>query len=177
MLERLVGDAEDEVDRHVPDGGDGGLGTRLGLGGVVGPVHEREVVVEERLDAEREARHAEVAGGTQPRGAVGSGEVLRVGLDRHLLQCRCVEVVVGGLDHVRQGVGREERGSPPAQVQGAQRGRGTVFLAHSLRLGAQRADVAALVAAGRGEVEVAVDAALRAERDVDVEASQGERVF
>ena len=119
----------------------------------------------------------EVAGGTEPRGAVGSGEVLRVGLDRHLLQCRCVEVVVGGLDHVRQGVGREERRSPPAQVQGAQRGRGTVFLAHSLRLGAQRADVAALVAAGRGEVEVAVDAALRAERDVDVEASQGERVF
>ncbi len=175
VLERLVRDAEDEVHGHVADLRDGGLDAGLGLRRVVRPVHEREVLVEERLDAERQARHAEVARGPEPRRAVVADEVFRVGLDRDLRQRGGVEVVVGRLEHAAEGVGREERGRPAAEVEGRQRGAVAELAAQDLGLGREGADVRALVPTRRREVEVAVDAALRAERDVDVEAGQSGR--
>ena len=104
-----------------------------------------------------------------PRVDAAPGELvvdrLGVGLDRHLGGRRQAR------EQARSSCGAEQRRRPAAEEHGVERRRGHVPRS-SAQLREQRVDVRGVpaLAAGDGD-EVAVPAAVRAERDVDVEVA------
>ena len=81
----------------------------------VRPIHPRQCVVVKRLNANAEALHP----GAFPSVKLGTGEVFRVGFQRHLLQRGRIEVERFGnaLNQSRDGPLRQQRGRAASEIQ------------------------------------------------------------
>ena len=146
----------------------------LDLGRLVGAAVLAQDGVVEALDAERQARHADVADRLELR----AGERARLALERDLLGAVPRQRGAHARRQLAQLLGADERGRAAAEVDEAQRPSGhRRQLGVALHLARQGVEVGAhVVAVLVGEdPEVAELAALAAERDVQVEARASRR--
>ncbi len=135
--------------------------------GIVDPPEPREHRVVERLDAEAHARHARAAVG----GDLLARDALGVALDRDLGVGGEVEAAPDAVEHGGEVLRLEQRRRPAAEEDRRQaHARRPRKLGEQIELAGERPEVAGEHAGvERRRVEAAEVAALRAERDVDVQ--------
>ena len=173
VLERLIGQSENQIDVEVFEAGAAGVfDGRLGLLGRVRPVHEAQIGFVERLHPDREPVDAQAVQSAQ----IVARSVLRIDLERHFLKRRQVEMPVELVQHAGDFFERKARGRAAAEVDRLDRLQAAVELAVVFDLGAERLHEGGMQALARDEVKIAVNAALLAKRNVKVDAGHCKRL-